>query len=165
MMTIQGLKNYLSDLKLEEELEKLLFEMIDQTGKVNPTLLNTIADILDLQADFYEKSAEVHEQEAEMFEGFAKELQNLDDEEMEEKLKIMQEEQQKIVDAINQKVEEIKQKAQTQNSDTGMPSPSAVSTQSDVSDSGSLPSESQSNNSEPGQVEQPHSEQSYNNQY
>lgn len=78
-MNKEELKKYLEGLKLEEELHALLFGLIEKAEQVDQVLLNTIADILDLQADFYEKSADVLEKEAELYKKLADEMAAFDE--------------------------------------------------------------------------------------
>lgn len=80
-MTKEELKKYLEGLELEEGLKKVLFEIIDKAVEVDKALLNTIADILDLQADFLEKSADILEEEAGLYEALVNDFAALDKEE------------------------------------------------------------------------------------
>lgn len=79
-MSKEELKKYLEGLGLEEEFKNLLFEIIDKAEKVDKVLLNSIADILDLQADFYDKTADLLEEEANLYEKLAHDLDAADKE-------------------------------------------------------------------------------------
>src|SRR3989344_651183 len=81
-MNKDGLKGYLENLRLENSLKNLLFDLIDKAPEVDQALLNSIADILDLQADFYDQSADLLEEEAQEYEALAEELNTLDEEEI-----------------------------------------------------------------------------------
>lgn len=110
-MSKEELKNYLKKLELPEELEKLIFELIDNAAEVNQTLLNAVADILDLQADFYEKEAEILEEEADEYEALQEELKLLDQEEYQARLEAIKKNQEKLLEEINQKINELKGRA------------------------------------------------------
>lgn len=107
-MKKQKLKDYIVKLQLPQELEKLLFELVDNASEVNQVLLNTIADILDLQADFYEQSADVLDEEADQCETLAAELDALDEEEKAERMEAVFENQKELLSDINQKINEAK---------------------------------------------------------
>lgn len=73
LFTKEGMKQHIEslfDLRDEDEvkLKILLFELVDKAPEANEVLLNTIADVLDLQADYLEKSAALLEEEADLFE-------------------------------------------------------------------------------------------------
>ena len=73
-MSKEELKQYLEGLGLEEGLKKILFEIIDKAPQADQALMNTVAEILELQADFCNKSADLLEEEAGLYEKLADEL-------------------------------------------------------------------------------------------
>lgn len=78
-MNKQELKEIIKQLKLDGDLESLLFELVDNTKDINAALLNGIADILDLQADFHEKVADILEEEARAYDSLNLELNRIDE--------------------------------------------------------------------------------------
>lgn len=78
-MNKEELKKYLEGLGLEEGLKKILFEIIDKAPLADQALMNTIAEILELQADFCNKSADLLEEEVGLYEKLADELEALPD--------------------------------------------------------------------------------------
>lgn len=107
-MTKDDLKEYIKKLGLPNELEELLFELIDKAPEVNQLLLNTIADILDLQADFYEKEAEIMEEVAEEYDKLIDEFNLLSEEKRVLRLEAIEKNQQELLEAINSKINELK---------------------------------------------------------
>lgn len=105
-MNKEELKQYLKNMQLEERLEAMLFDLIDKAPQIDQVLLNTVADILDLQADFYEQSAEMLEEEAEEYETLATELNTLDEEENTARMEALLENQKTLLSDINQKMDE-----------------------------------------------------------
>lgn len=63
-MTKEALKNTLIELKLDSSLQAKMFALIDDAPVVNQELLNTIADILDLDSMLDEQEANISEFEA-----------------------------------------------------------------------------------------------------
>lgn len=63
-MTKDQLKEHISTLHLEGELQQSIAHLIDTAKEVDQKLLDTIADVLDLQAEFYEKTASLLEERA-----------------------------------------------------------------------------------------------------
>lgn len=114
-MSKEELKNYIKKLELPEELEQLIFELIDNAKEVNKTLLNAVADILELQADFYEKEAEVLEEVADEYEALDEELNLLDQEEYLARVEAIKENQEQLLAEINKKVDEVKATSQPTN--------------------------------------------------
>src|SRR3989344_1863428 len=112
-MNKDGLKGYLENLRLENSLKNLLFDLIDKAPEVDQALLNSIADILDLQADFYDQSADLLEEEAQEYEALAEELNTLDEEENAERVQALLEHQQTLLNDISQKMSEIKTRHET----------------------------------------------------
>jgi hypothetical protein len=107
-MSKQELKNYIRKLELSIELEKLIFELIDEAKEVNDYLLNTIADILNLQAEFFEKEAEVIEELVDQHEQLKQELNLLDEEEKLAKVNAIKENQEKLLTNLTEKLEQLK---------------------------------------------------------
>jgi hypothetical protein len=113
-MNKEELKQYLKNMQLEEGLETMLFDLIEKAPQVDQVLLNTVADILDLQADFYEQNAEMLEEEAEEYETLAAELNTLDEEENTARVEALLEHQKTLLSDINQKMDETKNQQSAQ---------------------------------------------------
>ena len=77
-MTKEEIKATILTLKRPEELEKIIFDMVDNAQEVNSGLLNAIADILDNQADFDGAMADAYEDTQKVDEMTIKELEVLD---------------------------------------------------------------------------------------
>lgn len=107
-MNKEELKSYITQLKLESELENLIFELVDETKEVNAALLIGIADILDLQADFYEKVADILEEEARAYDRLDVELSHIDEDIYNNRLQEVSEAQEELLENIEKKIEEIK---------------------------------------------------------
>lgn len=107
-MSKEELKNYIKKLALPEELEQLIAELIDNAKQVDKTLLNAVADVLDLQADFYEKEANVLEDVASEYESLSEELDLLDEEENLARVNAIKENQEQLLTEINKKLDELK---------------------------------------------------------
>lgn len=101
-MTKDELLSSIEELNLEREIFELIKELIDGSSDVNPSLLGTIADVLEQQADFYENLADVLDQEAEEWNMLADGLDILDQEEFNAKLEAIQKHQEEMLqDVIN----------------------------------------------------------------
>jgi len=107
-MTKEELKNYITQLKLESELEGLLFELVDSAKDVTAELLNGIADILDLQADFYEKTADILEEEARAYDRLNAQIDNIGDGISNDRVQAISEAQEQLLQDIAEKIENIK---------------------------------------------------------
>lgn len=107
-MTKEELKNYITQLKLENELEGLIFELIDSTKEVTAELLNGIADILDLQADFYEKTADILEEEARAYDRINVQIDNIQDDISNNRVQAISEAQEQLLQDIAEKIENIR---------------------------------------------------------
>lgn len=107
-MLKEELKNYIKKLALPEELEQLVAELIDNAKQIDKTLLNAVADVLDLQADFYEKEAEVLEDVADEYEALNEELNLLDEEENLARVNAVKENQEQLLAEISKKFEALK---------------------------------------------------------
>lgn len=88
-MTKEELKHQIQVLKLDKEFEAILFDLIDNAATVDQQLLNTVADLLDIDADLNIKAAQVFQEEAEIFETLGEELKAIDAEEYAEKLAVL----------------------------------------------------------------------------
>ena len=77
-MTKDEIKATIANLKLPEELEKIIVDMVDSAEEVNGPLLNAIADILDNQADHDNSMADAYDEIQQVDEASTKELQALD---------------------------------------------------------------------------------------
>ncbi len=107
-MTKDQIKTQIKSIQLDPELEKLLFELIDGAAEVNDTLLNTIADILDMQADFYEESADILEETSEMYKELKEDMELIDLETEKAKVELRNKNMEEIIEGINQKIEDFK---------------------------------------------------------
>lgn len=124
-MNKDQLKQYITDLRLEAELEELIFELIDGAEEVNQTLLNTVADILENQADFYENVAKVLDQEADEYEALGEAVQALDAEEQEQRLQAIFDSQDQLLKELTDKVNEHQGAASTTQDETAPQASSA----------------------------------------
>lgn len=116
-MTKEELKKQISELGLDEELETLLFELVDSAEGVNQVLLNTVADVLDLQADFYERAADILMDEAEIYEGLQQELEKIDSDEITQQFEAVQQSQETLLQELDQKMAEYKNENSAVNSE------------------------------------------------
>lgn len=88
-MSKEELKRQLEILKLDKEFESILFDLIDNAATVDQQLLNTVADLLDIDADLNIKAAQVFQEQAEIFDTLQEELKTIDVEEFAEKLAVL----------------------------------------------------------------------------
>lgn len=107
-MTKEELKEYIKQLKLESDLESVVFELIDNAKEVNAALLNGIADILDLQADFYERAADILEEEARAYDRLDAEVNHIDDQISNNRTQEISLAQEELLGNIEKKIEEVK---------------------------------------------------------
>ena len=107
------LKDYLRNLDLHPNMEKLLFELVDGAPEVNEELLDVVADILEIQAEMHEKLADIYEEEAEIYEKLAEDIDQIDKETMQERLDAVTELQEELVNDLSAKLEELKSKDTT----------------------------------------------------
>lgn len=101
-MNKEELKNFVKDVRLEKELEDLAFELIDNAQDVNAILLNSVADIIELQAKFDADVADILEEEAEEYKTLAEELGELDEEEVAERMEAMKQHQEELLAKLNE---------------------------------------------------------------
>jgi uncharacterized NAD(P)/FAD-binding protein YdhS len=106
-MSKDELKNYIKNLQLPEQLEKLLLETVDNATEVTQDLLTTISDVLELQADFYDQEADILDEEADQYEDLSEQLELLDEEEVVERAQVFKTSQEQLLAEINQKVQEL----------------------------------------------------------
>lgn len=66
-MTKDELKNTVKTLDAGEQLEGIIFDLIDEAPVVDQILLNKIADMLDMQSSVDELTADALEQEAAIY--------------------------------------------------------------------------------------------------
>lgn len=105
-MIKEDLKQFIVELKLDPQLEKLLLDLVDNSQTVDQTLLNTVADILDNQADFLEKTADILEEEAQEYEALNEEFNLIDQEEYSQRLEAIKENQEALLTGLEQKIKE-----------------------------------------------------------
>ena len=113
-MNRDELKNYIMSLQLTEELQGVIFELIDSTPEVNDVLLDGISDIIELQAEFYDTEADLLDEEADEYDRLTDTLSQIDDEEMAERAEAYKKSQEQLLTEINQKLQEL----QTSTTDT-----------------------------------------------
>lgn len=106
-MTKDELKKEIMDMKLDGELENLIFELIDAAPEVDQELLQTVAGVLDLEADVLDKKAEIFDEQADLLEDFAAELEAIDEEEYKAQIDAIQENQETLLADLNKKIAEL----------------------------------------------------------
>ncbi len=75
MITKDTLKQEITLLSLEEQLQQLIFDLIDREQEVSQKLLNTVADMLDMQANIEGLLAETDEMEAAHYKGLITDIE------------------------------------------------------------------------------------------
>ena len=107
-MTKEELKVYISNIGLDEDIEMLLYELIDSANEVNDILLNAVADVLDMQADFYQRTADVLMDEVNEYGALQEQLDAIENEELKEQLDTIADNQEEFIKDLDQKIEEFR---------------------------------------------------------
>jgi hypothetical protein len=98
----------ITELRMDDELRGLIIELIEGAESVNDLLLDTIADILEMQAEFYENAAEILMDESEEYETLEEQLKTLDKQETAQKLEATIQEQEALLSVLDKKIAEFK---------------------------------------------------------
>ncbi|MEW5805483.1 MAG: hypothetical protein AB1721_02030 [Patescibacteria group bacterium] len=107
-MNKQELIEFIKNLQLESKFEQMVLEIINDTQEITPQLLNSLADILEQYAEYQNNLANLYDQAANEIGKTVSRLQDLDKQELEQKLIAVDQIQEQALQAIQAKINEIK---------------------------------------------------------